>query len=251
MNAIVIVGAGLAGYTLARELRKLDRESPITIVTRDRGDFYAKPSLSNALAQSKAPEQLVTTPGPALASQLGIDLLHADDGRADRRRSAGRCTPPRARSPTTGWCSRPGPIRSVLPSRATRRTRCARSTISTTTGAFRAQIGAGRRVAILGAGLIGSEFANDLRAAGVEVDVVDLAARPLAALLPEQAGRWFEQRLAQAGVRWHFGDAAQALVDARRAARAVLAQRCAAACRHRPLGGRPAPAHRARLRAPA
>jgi rubredoxin-NAD+ reductase len=210
MNAIVIVGSGLAGYTLARELRKRDRESPITIVTRDRGEFYAKPSLSNALAQSKAPEQLVTTPGPTLASQLGIELL-------------AQTTVERIDTPGRRLHTSAGPLaydRLVLATGADPISLCLEGDAAGSLRqvndlddyrAFRAQIGAGQRVAILGAGLIGSEFANDLRTAGVQVDVVDLASRPLAALLPEQAGHWFEQRLAAAGVRWHFGDAAQAL----------------------------------------
>lgn len=58
---LVIVGAGLAGWTVAREFRKLDATSPIVLVTSDSGDFYAKPTLSNAYAQNRTPEQLVTT----------------------------------------------------------------------------------------------------------------------------------------------------------------------------------------------
>ena len=34
---IVIVGTGLSGYTLAREVRKLDKETPIVMVTADDG----------------------------------------------------------------------------------------------------------------------------------------------------------------------------------------------------------------------
>ena len=48
MNPLVIVGSGLAGYTLAREFRKLDPASPMVIVTRDDGRAYSKPVLSNA-----------------------------------------------------------------------------------------------------------------------------------------------------------------------------------------------------------
>ena len=61
-TALVIVGAGLAGWTTAREFRKLDASAPIVLVTADSGDFYAKPGLSNALAQNRTPQQLVSTP---------------------------------------------------------------------------------------------------------------------------------------------------------------------------------------------
>jgi len=53
--AVVIVGSGLAGYTAAREFRKLDRQTPLVVVSRDAAGFYSKPMLSNALAGRKRP----------------------------------------------------------------------------------------------------------------------------------------------------------------------------------------------------
>ena len=41
MEPIVILGSGLAGYTVARELRKLDPRAPLVMVSRDGGDFYS------------------------------------------------------------------------------------------------------------------------------------------------------------------------------------------------------------------
>ena len=55
MDPIVIIGSGLAGYNVARELRKLDKVAPLALVTADGGEFYSKPMLSNALAANKAP----------------------------------------------------------------------------------------------------------------------------------------------------------------------------------------------------
>ena len=53
-GALVIIGAGLAGWTTAREFRKLDTSTPIVLITADGGDFYAKPTLSNACAQKRS-----------------------------------------------------------------------------------------------------------------------------------------------------------------------------------------------------
>jgi rubredoxin-NAD+ reductase len=51
---------------------------------------------------------------------------------------------------------------------------------------FRAVLGeASKRIAVAGAGLIGSELANDLALAGHEVVLLDIATRPLAASLTE------------------------------------------------------------------
>jgi len=75
MDPIVIAGTGLAGITVARELRKLDKDAPLVLVTADDGAFYSKPMLSNALAAGKTAAQLATTPGAALAAQLGARLI--------------------------------------------------------------------------------------------------------------------------------------------------------------------------------
>lgn len=41
MKPIVVVGGGLAAYTVIRELRKLNREIPVTLVSRDNADSYS------------------------------------------------------------------------------------------------------------------------------------------------------------------------------------------------------------------
>ena len=56
-SAIVIIGSGLAGYTVVREIRKLDKAVPITLVTKEPGYFYSKPMLSTALASKKRSEE--------------------------------------------------------------------------------------------------------------------------------------------------------------------------------------------------
>lgn len=49
---------------------------------------------------------------------------------------------------------------------------------------FREALESKRHIAILGAGLIGCEFANDLAAKGYQVSVFDLSPQPLGRLLP-------------------------------------------------------------------
>ena len=78
-SAIVIIGSGLAGYTLIREIRKLDKAIPITLITREPGYFYSKPMLSTALASKKSAAQLISTPAQSMATQLEINLLSETD----------------------------------------------------------------------------------------------------------------------------------------------------------------------------
>lgn len=199
----VIVGAGLAGFGVARELRKLDRQLPIRIVTADAGAFYAKPNLSNALAWKKTPDQLVATPRAAIAAQLGVEIfdhvrvlelipgertLLTGDGRMEYSKLVLAVGAQPIRLPIEG--SGAGDILSVnhLDEYAV----------------FRQRLDGCRRVAILGGGLIGCEFANDLAGAGFEVDVFDVAPQALGRLLPPAAASFFAAGLAAAGVRFHF-----------------------------------------------
>lgn len=87
---------------------------------------------------------------------------------------------------------------------------------------FRSAIEGRRRIAIIGAGLIGCEFANDLAAVGYGVDVIDIAEHPLPRLLPPAGGALLRDRLAALGVGWHFGTGVAAVDRAGDALRLTL-----------------------------
>ena len=72
---ITIVGAGLAGYGVIRELRKLDSEVPITLITQDDGAFYSKPRLSSHLSSGRSLESLVSSTGEDMAQKNNFTLL--------------------------------------------------------------------------------------------------------------------------------------------------------------------------------
>jgi rubredoxin-NAD+ reductase len=67
---------------------------------------------------------------------------------------------------------------------------------------FRENMENKRHIAILGAGLIGCEFANDLAAKGYHVTVFDVSPQPLGRLLPPEAGQFFCEKLTAAGVNF-------------------------------------------------
>ncbi|MBW9276064.1 MAG: FAD-dependent oxidoreductase, partial [Candidatus Thiodiazotropha sp. (ex. Lucinisca nassula)] len=59
MDRVLILGSGLAGYTLVREIRVHDQGLPLHMITADAGDFYSKPMLSTGLQNGKQAEALV------------------------------------------------------------------------------------------------------------------------------------------------------------------------------------------------
>jgi rubredoxin---NAD+ reductase len=209
-DTIVVLGSGLAGWTTVRELRKLDSAVPVTLITAGGGDFYSKPSLSNAFAQGERPEQLVSTPAAKMAESLGVTLLQhtrveAIDRAAKIVVTDKGCIAYSKLVLATGA----EPIRVPLAGNAANEVRSVNSLDDF--AAFHAQLRGGARVAIMGAGLIGCEFANDLAAAGYRVSVIDPSPRPLAALLPEQASESLRLALEALGVDWRLGTTVQSV----------------------------------------
>jgi rubredoxin-NAD+ reductase len=70
---------------------------------------------------------------------------------------------------------------------------------------FREGLKDGARVLVMGGGLVGSEFANDLSAAGYKPIVVDMLTHPLAQMVPQEVGDRIRDALAAQGVEWHLG----------------------------------------------
>jgi rubredoxin-NAD+ reductase len=203
-NPIAIVGSGLAGYTVAREFRKLDKETPLLVVTADDGCFYSKPMLSNALAAGKSAASLAMKTAAAMGEELGAEIIthtsvSAIDAAAHRIKAGEREFPYAKLVLALGA----DPIRLPLAGDG------AGDVLSVNDLAGYAQLRERlvdkRRIAILGAGLIGCEFANDLLLGKQEVDVIDIALQPLGRLLPPAPAEAIRAALAQAGVRWHFG----------------------------------------------
>ncbi|MEO7493370.1 MAG: FAD-dependent oxidoreductase [Massilia sp.] len=181
---IIIVGAGMAAYSLAREFRKLDQVTPLMLVSRDAAGAYAKPMLSNAFALGKAAPQLVSHSAEQMAVQLKASVLGgaavtAIDTAARRIDTDAGSFGYRQLVLALGA----EPIRVPLAGDGADEVLSVNHIDDYT--ALRARLataGPGARVAILGAGLIGCEFADDLVAGGHPVTLIDPNPRPLAAL---------------------------------------------------------------------
>ncbi|HZE91908.1 MAG TPA: FAD-dependent oxidoreductase [Rhizobacter sp.] len=208
-SPIVILGTGLAGYTLARELRKLDKETPLVVISRDHAGFYSKPMLSNALASQKTAATLVMKAADKMGVELNATLkphttLRRIDTAAQRiELDNGDTLVYRDLVLALGA----DPIRLPLQGDG------APDVLSVNDlddyARFATQLEGKASVAILGAGLIGCEFANDLLSRGIEPTLIDLATRALPRLLPEQASARLQQKLEAAGAKFRFGVSVQ------------------------------------------
>ena len=200
---IVIIGSGLAGYTVIREIRKLDKTTAITLVTREPGYFYSKPMLSTALASQKSSEQLVSTNAEGMAAQLEMTILgDTDVSNIDTVSQTIETSKGTIAYGKLVLSLGADQIRLPLEGNATDEVITVNDLEEY--AQFRKALEGKKRVTILGAGLIGCEFANDLVLGSYEVDVIDLAPQALGRLLPEAAAQMLQSKLSAAGVRWHF-----------------------------------------------
>lgn len=202
---IVIVGAGTAGWTLAQAVRERDADVAITLVTHCNGDVYDKPLLSVALAKAIGLPALVRETGRQAAERLNVRLL--------AETHAVSVCPEIDTLRTTRGALRYRHL--VLAHGATPRADAALPADLCWTindlrhyTRFREAIAAAdgpQRIVVAGAGLVGSELANDLATAGHHLVLIDVADRPLANLLSPTASQELVDAWAPLSIRFIGG----------------------------------------------
>ncbi len=200
---IVIIGSGYAGYNLAESLRQRNSDKEIVLFTADDGANYSKPGLSNALARDKSADELVTETVFEIEQRLNIRIyarckVHSIDADGHLLQTDFGTQPYSKLILALGAA----PVRLPLEGNG------AADVLSVNDlqdyRQFREKLQQAKRVTIIGNGLIGCEFANDLAAKGYQVSVVGLTGWPMDRLLPQQIGEKLQQNLAGLGVDWHL-----------------------------------------------
>ena len=201
---VVIVGTGLAGYNLAREFRKLDSETPLLLITADDGRSYSKPMLSTGFAKNKDADGLSMAEPGAMAEQLkaevrthtrisGIDPGHKQlwigEEAVPYRDLILALGAEVIHVPVEGDAD--DAIFSINDLQDYAR--------------FRTAAAGKQRVLLLGAGLIGCEFANDLSLGGYQVELVAPCEQVMPGLLHPAAAAAVQTGLEGLGARFHLG----------------------------------------------
>ena len=206
-RSVVVIGSGLAGYGLVRELRRKDEGVAITVLTSDGGEGYSKPMISTGYTKDLNADKLAAQSAEELAEQLNVTVrtrtrVASIDTQTQTVHLEGGETLPYSelvlalgaeliRPPIGGDAAED--VLGVNDLDDYRR--------------FQDLLAAkgAKKVAIIGAGLIGCEFTNDLLNGGFTVEAVDPMGWCLPTLLPEQSGRAVQAALEEKGATFHFG----------------------------------------------
>ncbi len=199
-NAIVIIGAGIAGWTVASELRAQQIQRPIILISADSADYYPKPTLSMAYSQGCGVDELVETPAASKAAALNIMLR-------EHTRVVAINTQRKRILTTRGSIYYGDLVLAVgaqsIPLDIEGNAQDDILTVNDLNSykALRQRLNKPKqRIAIIGAGLIGCELADDLTVGGFQVTLIDRATLPLASILPDTVSESVEQYLANRNI---------------------------------------------------
>ena len=213
---IVIIGAGHAGGEAAARLRGLGFAGDLTLIGEERHPPYQRPPLSKKFLSGQLPLDRLLLRPPELYNQEGITLLLGErviwiDRPLKRvRLSGGREIAYDALILASGAKPRRLPIPG-----ADKAGVFVLRTIDDVE-AMRPVFQAGARLCIIGAGYIGLEAAASARQLGLDVQVLEAAARPLSRVTSPQVADFFLNLHAQHGVRFELGAQASALLGGAR-----------------------------------
>jgi rubredoxin-NAD+ reductase len=201
---VVIVGTGLAGYNLAKEFRKLDSETPLLLISADDGRSYSKPMLSTGFGKNKDADGLAMAEAGAMAEQLKAEvrthtrITGIDPGH--KRLWIGEEAVP-YRDLVLAW----GADTIRVPVEGDAQDAIFPINDLEDYARFRTAAAGKRRVLILGAGLIGCEFANDLSLGGLQVELVAPCEQVMPGLLHPAAAAAVQAGLEGLGAHFHLG----------------------------------------------
>jgi 3-phenylpropionate/trans-cinnamate dioxygenase ferredoxin reductase subunit len=203
-NAVLIVGAGHAGFQLASSLRQHGFAVRIGLINDESHLPYQRPPLSKAyLKGAGGADSLMFRPDKFYREQ-NVELI------ADRAvaidRAAHRLLLASGASLQYGHLVLATGARNRLldiPNASLADVRYLRKLDESE--ALRLRIASAGHVVVIGAGFIGLEFAATARAKGLEVDVIELGARVMARAVTAEISDFFQDRHTAAGIRIHLG----------------------------------------------
>jgi 3-phenylpropionate/trans-cinnamate dioxygenase ferredoxin reductase subunit len=203
MTRVLIVGAGLAGARCAETLRANGFEGELRLVGAEPVPPYERPALSKEhLAGTRDADSLQLRPR-SFWDEREIELLLSRRVVSVDARDRSALTD---RGEELSWdvlVLATGATPRTLPGWGGAGVHVLRTLADA--AALREQLRPERRVAVVGAGFVGTEVASTALSLGAAVTLVDVAAAPLERVLGQEVGSLLAGRYAEAGVELRLG----------------------------------------------
>lgn len=207
MKPIVIIGSGHGGLTTAREIRQLDKNVEIIIISKEQVCAYYKPNLSKALAMKKSVDQLVMKTADRLENDLDvITYSYTNVAHIDTKENE-LCVMGLEGEQKIGYSSlvlAMGASPNNLPIIGDAKDEIVTVNSLDDYVVFREKIKNNTRVLIIGAGFVGCELASDLVSSQYHVDIVDLSQWPMQRMVPKEIGDAIPSSFPNGSSKWHM-----------------------------------------------
>lgn len=194
---IVIIGTGLAGQLVLRDLRKNGFEGQVTMLTVHRGDFYSKPSLSNVQTQGKKPQDLILMSRERIEQQFRCEVVASEEIQSidtDKKEVCSEREVYPYDKLVLALGSEPR-VQAWMP----QSDRIFRVNHLEDYEPFLKAVQQYESMAIIGGGLIGVEFANDF-SQSMQIKLIEAEPTLMSNQLPAEMGHAIQKHLEQQGV---------------------------------------------------
>jgi len=202
-HSIIIIGSGMAATTLVREFRKLDKDTDVLVITADSGEIYSKPMLSNAYAKNKSADDLVSADATKFSAQnniviktnISVTSINADAKNISLDNES-------VSFDKLVLAVGASPFKPPIEGNANEHILTVNDLDDYRV--FQDKAKTAQNIAIIGPGLIGCEFANDIISSGKNITIVGPDKWPMSTLLSEPVGRYLQAQLEAEGIQFEL-----------------------------------------------
>jgi rubredoxin-NAD+ reductase len=192
------------------------------MITSDDGRMYYKPAISTGYHTNKSPDQLATATAEEMALELRAEIQTFSSMKSiDERNQIVETTSGKLKYAKLVLATGARCIELPIAGNGLESVYSINNLMDYST--FRQAMEGKKHVLIIGGGLIGSEYANDLIQSGYEVTVVDPLPSILGTLMPKVASDSVKNALANAGVQFHFETVVEKIENQATGVKATLA----------------------------
>jgi rubredoxin-NAD+ reductase len=207
---LIIIGSGIAAYTVAKDWRELNATGSICLLTKDKGDHYSKPMLSNVIKQTKVPQDLCMHSAIEMAEKYNLTIMtETEVTQIDHEINCIYTANDKLTYKNLVLALGADTIRPPFKGDAASEVYHVNNLYDY--AEFYTAVCSAESVAVIGSGLVGCEFVNDILSINKKIDLFSMESYPLARLVVPEVGAKVQAALEKHKVNLHFNATVKAI----------------------------------------